>query len=79
MRTPLAMDGDVLAFARAHAEREHVAPGEAMSRLARDGIQARNAPMAKMAALKSNFSPRPACDASITTDHVHDLMDQETI
>ncbi len=79
MRTTLAIDDDVFAFARAHAERERISLGEAVSRLARDGIQARNAPMAKMAPVKSKFSLLPVRDESITTEHVRDLMDQEGI
>ena len=40
MRTTLAIDDDVFAYVRAHAQRERISIGEALSRLARQGIQA---------------------------------------
>ena len=79
MRTTLALDEDVFAFARAHAQRERITLGEAVSRLARDGIRARDLPAARMAPLKSRFSLLPARDERITTEHVRDLMDREGI
>lgn len=38
MRTALAIDDDVFAFARTHAQREHISIGTAISKLAREGI-----------------------------------------
>ena len=40
MRTTLSLDDDVFAFVRAHAQRERISICEALSRLARQGIQA---------------------------------------
>ena len=79
MRTTLALDDDVLAYARSHAQREHISIGEAVSRLARDGIRAQGVSPAKKARLKSRFSLLPARDEVITGDHVRKLMDQEGI
>ncbi len=77
MRTTLALDDDVFAYARAHAQRQRISIGEAVSRLARDGIRAQNLPAAPAARLKSKFSLLPARGEVITTEHVRDLMDQE--
>ena len=79
MRTTLAVDDDVFAFARSHAQRERITVGQAISRLARDGIRAQNAPAAKMLRPKSKFALLPARDEIITTEHVRNLMDQEGI
>ena len=79
MRTTLALDDDVFAFARTHAQREHISIGEAISRLARDGIRAQNAPVAQAARLKSKYALLPARNEIITTQRVRDLMDQEGI
>lgn len=77
MRTTLALDDDVFAYARSHAQRERISIGEAVSRLARDGIQAQGLLTAKRVRLKSKFSLLPARKEVITTEHVRDLMDQE--
>ena len=77
MRTTLALDDDVVAYARAQAQRERISIGEAVSRLAREGIRAQGLPAAKPARLKSTFSLLPARKEVITTEHVRDLMDQE--
>ena len=77
MRTTLALDDDVFAYARSHAQRERISIGEAVSRLARDGIRAQGLSAAKPARLKSKFSLLPARKEVITTEHVRDLMDQE--
>ena len=79
MRTTLALDDDVFAFARARAQREHVTVGQMISRLARDGIRAQNTPRLQAAMPKSKFALLPARDEIITTEHVRDLMDQEGI
>lgn len=79
MRTTLALEDDIYAFACACARRERISIGQAVSRLARDGIRARAAvaPLAKP--LNSKFALLPARDEVITTEHVRDLMDQEGI
>ena len=79
MRTTLALDDDVFAFARARAQREHITVGQMISRLAREGIRAQNTPRPQLAAPKSKFALLPARDEIITTEHVRDLMDQEGI
>ena len=79
MRTTLSLDDDVFSFARSHAQREHISIGEAISRLARDGIRARNMPMAKTTRPRSKYALLSARDEIVSTEHVRDLMDQEGI
>lgn len=79
MRTTLAIDDDIYAYARSHAHRQKISIGEAISRLARDGIRAQNMPLAKAAKPKSKFALLPARAEIITTAHVRQLMDQEGI
>lgn len=79
MRTTLALDDDVFAFARAHAQRERISIGEAVSRLARQGIQAARAAPALSVAPLSRFALLPARAEVITPEHVRKLMDQEGI
>ncbi len=79
MRTTLALDDDVVAYARAHARREGISLGEVVSRLARQGIVARaRAPLA-LAEPKSRYALLPARDETITSEHVRALMDQEGV
>lgn len=77
MRTTLALDDDVIAYARSHAERERVSLGEVVSRLARQGIVAEGQPRRSLAAPKSRYALLPARDETITNEHVRALMDQE--
>ncbi len=77
MRTTLALDDDVFAFARATAQRERVSIGEAVSRLARRGIQAQNQSLVVLAQPQSKYALLPARPEVITTEHVRALMDQE--
>ena len=79
MRTTLALDDDVFAFARSEAQRQRISIGEAISRLARDGIRSRGAPLNKAMPVKSKYALLPARDEIITTEHVRDLLDQEGI
>lgn len=79
MRTTLALDDDVFAFARTCAQREHMTVGQVVSRLARDGIRAQSAPRLQASAPQSRFALLGARDEIITTEHVRDLMDQEGI
>ena len=79
MRTTLALDDDVFAFARAHAQRERISIGEAVSRLARQGIPAASAAPAVSAAPRSLFTLLPARAELITQEHVRKLMDHEGI
>ena len=79
MRTTLAIDDDVFAYARAHAQREHISIGEAVSRLARQGIQASRLAPLRAPRPKSRFALLPARTEVITSEHVRRLMEQEGI
>lgn len=79
MRTTLALDDDVVSFAKAHAQRERISIGEALSRLAREGIRAQAMPVANAARPSSKYALLPARAEIVTTDHVRRLMDQEGI
>ncbi len=79
MRTTLTLDDDVFAFARTHAQREHISIGAAVSKLAREGIRAQSMPVATTRQPQSKYALLPARGEIITTQHVRDLMDQEGI
>ena len=79
MRTTLALDDDIFAYARAHARREHISLGEAVSRLAREGIQAKNTAPAATAQVRSRYALLPARAEVISSEHVRQLLDQEGI
>ncbi len=79
MRTTLALEDDIYAFACAYARRERISIGQAVSRLARDGIRAQAATAPLAAPLNSKFALLPARDEVITPEHVRELMDQEGI
>jgi hypothetical protein len=79
MRTTLALDDDVIAYARSHAQRERVSLGEVVSRLARQGIVAQGQVHAILAEPKSRYALLPARGETITSEHVRALMDQEGI
>ena len=77
MRTTLALDDDVFSYARAHAQRERISLGQAVSRLARDGIRVQNIPNLTAPQLNSKYALLPARSEVITSEHVRALMDQE--
>jgi hypothetical protein len=77
MRTTLAIDDDVFAFAQAQARRQRVPIGEIVSRLAREGIHAQAAAAVLTPPPKSRFALLPARAEIITTEHVRELMDRE--
>lgn len=79
MRTTLAIDDDVVAYVCAHAQRERISIGEALSRLARQGIQASQLAPAPKASPKSRFALLPARGEVVTTEHVRRLIEQEDI
>jgi hypothetical protein len=79
MRTTLAIDDDVFAYVRAHAQRERISIGEALSRLARQGIQASQMAPPPAVRPKSRYALLPARPEVITTEHVRRLMEQEGI
>ena len=79
MRTTLNLDDDVLAYAQAHAKREHISIGQAVSRLMRDGIRGSSRNVAPVREPASRYALLPARDEVITSEHVRSLMDQEGI
>lgn len=79
MRTTLALDDDVFAYARERAQRERISMGQAISKLARDGIRAQSAGVPKEFAVASKYALLPRRDEVITGEHVRNLMDQEGI
>ncbi len=79
MRTTLSIDDDVFTLARAHAQRERISIGEALSRLARHGIQASQLAPPPSVRPKSRFALLPARKEIVTSDHVRRLMEQEGI
>lgn len=79
MRTTLALDDDVFAYVRAHAQRERISIGEALSRLARQGIQASQLAPPPTVRPKSRFALLPARSEVITSEHVRRLIAEEGI
>lgn len=79
MRTTLALDDDVFAFARARAQHEHISIGQAVSNLVREGIRAQAHHVTVAMPTQSRFALLPARDEVITSEHVRGLMDQEGI
>ncbi|MBN8508076.1 MAG: hypothetical protein J0L57_05630 [Burkholderiales bacterium] len=78
MRTTVAIDDDVFAYVRAHAQRERISIGEALSRLARQGIQASQLPPPARRP-RSRYALLPARTEVVTSEHVRRLMEQEGI
>lgn len=79
MRTTLAIDDEVFNNVRAYARRERISIGEALLRLARQGIHASQAAPVPMARPKSRFALLPARPEVITSEHLRRLMEQEGI
>ena len=79
MRTTLALSEDVLLIARQYAVRDKVSLGEAVSRLARQGVRFQMQQPATKSEFKSRYSVLPARDQIVTTEHVRRLMDEEGI
>lgn len=79
MRTTLSLDDDIFAFARAHAQRERISLGEAVSRLARQGIQAQHLAPKAAPRVSSKYALLPARAEVVTSEHVRQLMDREGI
>lgn len=79
MRTTLALDDDIFAFARACAQRERISIGQAVSKLVRDGIRAQGINAVAVLPTKSRFALLPMRDEVINSEHIHDLMDQDGI
>ncbi len=79
MRTTLALDDDVFAYARERAQRERISIGQAISKLARDGMRKQSMSAGADLGVTSKFALLPRRDEVITSAHVRDLMDQEGI
>ena len=79
MRTTLALSEDVLLIARQYAARDKVSLGEAVSRLARQGVRFQMQQPATKSVFKSRYSVLPSRDQIVTTEHVRRLMDDEGI
>jgi len=79
MRATLALDDDVFAYARERAQRERISIGQAISKLARDGIRTQSVSVRPDIAVTCRFALLPRRDEIITSEHVRDLMDQEGI
>jgi hypothetical protein len=69
----------VFASVRAQAQRERISIGEALSRLARQGIQASQTVPPPATRPKSRYALLPARLEVITSEHVRRLMEQEGI
>ena len=79
MRTTLALDDDILAYARERAKRERISTVPAISKLARDGDQLRAASMGQHLSVTSKYALLPQRGEIVTTEHVHDLLNQESV
>ena len=79
MRITLALSEDVLLIARQYAARDKVSLGEAVSRLAREGVRFQMQQPATKSVFKSRYSVLPSRDQIVTTEHVRRLMDEEGI
>lgn len=79
MRTTLALDDDVFAYARERAQRERISIGQAISNFAREGIRARHVIVQNALPVSSKYALLPRRNEVITTEHVRNLMDQEGI
>ena len=73
MRTTLAIDDDVLAYARAAARRERQSLGEASSDLARAGMRKQ----ARRTSSRAGFPTLPKRGVVVTLELVNALRDEE--
>lgn len=73
MRTTLAIDDDILAAARAIAERDQRSIGQVVSELARRGMQSRS----RAAKYRGGFPVLPRRGVVVTLDLVNELRDEE--
>jgi hypothetical protein len=79
MRTTLALDDDIFAYARERAQRERISIGQAVSKLARDGIRSSSSRLSQQISVTSKYALLPQRAEVITIEHVRDLMDQEGV
>ena len=73
MRTTLAIDDDILATARAIAERDRRSVGQVVSELARKGIKSQ----ARTAKSRGGFPVLPRRGVMVTLELVNALRDEE--
>lgn len=73
MRTTLTIDDDILAIARAHAEREERSIGAVLSDMARRSL---TADKARVGALGLPLLPARQGAKVVTPEHVRALMDE---
>ena len=73
MRTTLAIDDDILAAARAIAERDRRSIGQVVSDLARKGIRGQN----RARTSRGGFPVLPRRGVVVTLDLVNELHDEE--
>lgn len=74
MRTTLTLDDDVLAAARALAERQHKSIGEVVSALAREALQPKEPPGAQRNGIP--LLPRSPQAQPVTPELVNQLRDE---
>lgn len=79
MRTTLAIDDDVMSYARRLARERRISLGAAVSTLLREGIRAHQHSRRSGTACKTPYGLLPARDEIITSEHLRRLMDQEGI
>lgn len=73
MRTTLAIDDDILAAARAIAERDRRSVGQVVSELARKGMKSR----ARAARSRGGFPVLPRRGVVVTLELANELRDEE--
>lgn len=73
MRTTLAIDDDILAIARAIAERDQRSIGQVVSELARNGMKNRTG----AAKSRGGFPVLPRRGVVVTLELVNELRDEE--
>lgn len=79
MRTTLALDDDIFAYAREPAVRERISIGKAISKLALDGIRSQSETVCCRMPLTSKYALLPRRDEVMRSERVRDLTDQEGI
>lgn len=79
MKTTLALDDDIFAYARERAVRERISIGKAISKLAREGIRSQSTTVGHQMLVTSQYALLPRRDEVISSERVRDLIDQEGI
>lgn len=76
MRTTLDIDDDVLQAAREYARRSKVSIGQALTQLARAGLNRPERTARRRKPSPLGITPFPSRDEVITNDHVNRLRDE---